>query len=151
METLSDLIQFLRDRYDDAERVAQATIHPGRTGEWTFVEYEEDGQRRWELTFDEIAPDLDDTLLMGPSTMRHIALHDPARVLREVEANRRILGEHPHVPAAPWGSDKATAVGCETCHDRSSEGVIGIGWCATVRALGTVHESHPGYRDEWKP
>ncbi|MFJ3968882.1 DUF6221 family protein [Streptomyces parvus] len=34
-----------------------------------------------------------------PTIAQHVALHDPARVLREIEAKRRILARHSH---APW-------------------------------------------------
>ncbi|MGW0801032.1 DUF6221 family protein [Streptomyces sp. NPDC002692] len=42
-----------------------------------------------------------------PAIGLHIALHDPARVLREVEAERRVLARHVLSPAAgdselPW-------------------------------------------------
>ncbi|WP_234017771.1 MULTISPECIES: DUF6221 family protein [unclassified Streptomyces] len=42
-----------------------------------------------------------------PTIALHVALHDPARALREVEAKRRVLARHALSPAAgdpelPW-------------------------------------------------
>jgi hypothetical protein len=71
----------------------------------------------------------------------HIARHDPARVLREVQAMRAILAAHPHV-TQPWG------FGCEVC-DNDDGNLLCTGWCPTVRALGTFYGDRPGYRQEW--
>ncbi|MFE4829970.1 DUF6221 family protein [Streptomyces sp. NPDC056672] len=39
------------------------------------------------------------TLRFHPTIALHVALHDPARVLREVEAKRRLLSRHVLSPA----------------------------------------------------
>lgn len=145
---MDDLVTWLRAQLDEDERVARATIHPDHTGEWElseYVEYGNDGDMaRWDLTLDEIAPPLYDTSGMGPSPMRHIARHDPARVLREVEAKRRILDLHRR-----GESDECVVcdVGAQSC------GCLGWGDypCATLRLLALPHANRPGYRDEWAP
>ncbi len=72
----------------------------------------------------------------------HIVRHDPARVLRDVEAKRRILDGH---KAGRYG-------GCVTCHPDSC-GCVGGGSypCDTVRLLALPYTEHPEYREEWCP
>jgi hypothetical protein len=75
----------------------------------------------------------------------HIARHDPARVLREVEAKRQILNEHPTLTAERV---------CTRCSDYAEPGEVFRavpGPCATVRLLALPYADHNDYREEWKP
>jgi hypothetical protein len=65
----------------------------------------------------------------SPGTRDHIVRHDPARVLREVEAKRAILHEHLEVEC------------CATCLDD-------VNGCPTFRALASAYPDCP---EEWKP
>lgn len=70
---------------------------------------------------------------------------DPDRVLREVEAKRRLLVEHPILTA--WRV-------CTRCSDYAEPGEIFrevSGPCATVRLLALPYADHDDYREEWKP
>lgn len=74
----------------------------------------------------------------------------PARVLREVEAKRAILGwHHPE-----WG-DYVDGDGIERatheCAECEPPGTPDNWPCRTVRALAAIWRDHPGYRPEWKP
>lgn len=124
-------LTWLRAQLDEDERVARATIHPNHTGEWVFgehVEWSAYGDRaRWELTLDEIAPTIWDTSGIGPSPLRHMARHDPARVLREIEAKRRILDA--------WDQD----------------GAFWPGGSDVPALLALPYADRPGYREEWRP
>ena len=102
-----DLITWLREQLDDEER---ATLEaPER--HWRFAGVEscqvyvphEDGGSR---TIAWCANGYDDDYINA----LHIARHDPARVLAEVEAKRRILELHQRVDARPdWaGAPHAT-------------------------------------------
>lgn len=82
----------------------------------------------------------------------HIARHDPSRVLREVEAKRRILSGH--VPEAFGGNTLPTGkVLCLSCATLNRhEQWTGRSYpCSTVLALATVWSDHPDYRTEWNP
>ncbi|HEX8005693.1 MAG TPA: DUF6221 family protein, partial [Trebonia sp.] len=73
----------------------------------------------------------------------HIARHDPARVLREVEAKRAILAQ-----IAPW-MDSAE-------DDHWYERGVGEqppyeGSVLLMKLLAAVWGGHPDYRSEWKP
>jgi hypothetical protein len=141
---VDDLAAFLAARLDEDEAAAKAAKAPSP---WKAAEHEADN---WIVTdaagepliYDEGTPSLEEAA--------HIARHDPARVLREVEAKRTILAEHdPCYPTYyPTPSGQPT---CGVCHSG------GFDWdperwpCATVRALAVVYGDHPDYRPEWKP
>jgi hypothetical protein len=62
----------------------------------------------------------------------HIARHDPARVLAECEAKRRIVEELRSITMGKWKAGEPWA-------DR----MLGI--------LALPYADHPDYREEWKP
>jgi hypothetical protein len=85
----------------------------------------------------------------GTRIAPHIARHDPARVLAEIEAKRRIMAEafhHAAVIDSEWGC----------CHDAEE---IEQGLCPEqhpdelplLRLLALPYASYPGYRPEWAP
>jgi hypothetical protein len=75
----------------------------------------------------------------------HIARHDPARVLAEVDAKRRILDEHKTY-------DVHSGFGCGICAFNGWDKVIEPeGWCTTVRLLALPYADRLGYRSEWAP
>ncbi|MFI6862633.1 DUF6221 family protein [Streptomyces sp. NPDC050421] len=117
MTPMDDLVQFLRDRLDDDEQTARAAHVPnwstdGRRGLHYGVE---DGWMADALT----TADAD-----------HIARHDPARILRDVEAKRRLIDwvlRWPMRPAPP----------------SSVDGVLEL--------LALPYADHEAYRDDWRP
>lgn len=82
----------------------------------------------------------------------HIARHDPARVLAECEAKRRIValherlsGEHATHPDFPDGSAACVACGW-------SDGWYAEPWpCETLKALAVPYADHPDYDESWRP
>lgn len=78
---------------------------------------------------------------------RHVqVLFDPARVLAEYDARRRIVAHHNRVPdgAGDGGGDR-----CSVC---TSSGPDAQGWpCLTLRLLALPYANRPGYRSEWRP
>jgi hypothetical protein len=84
----------------------------------------------------------------APVFQAHIARHDPARVLAECEAKRRIVerytesdrdansydSDNPNQPMSYW-TDWA---------DRHA-------WHEAVQILAAVYADHPDHREEWKP
>ncbi|QIP87619.1 hypothetical protein GLX30_30365 [Streptomyces sp. Tu 2975] len=153
-----DLVAFLRARLDEDEAIARGTARPlnwhqgpgDDDPEWVSDEmvlmwppefhtpYEQD--KHWRgLTAD------------PAGLAAHIARHDPARVLVEVEAKRRILDEH-----------QEGTLGCAVCaapedFDEDSEGNAewsrAAKWwpCPTLRLLALPYAYHPEYREEWRP
>jgi hypothetical protein len=114
---MDDLIAWLRAQLDDDERVAREagddamTWHPGA-----------------EAVYDDLR-----TLAVAPfggtlHEAQHIARWDPARVLAEVDAKRRILD--------------------------MVQGWMDAGYPTmdqALRLLALPYAQHEGYRDEWRP
>lgn len=149
---MSDLVEFLRARLDEDESTAEAARRQvaeracpppqvdewaARAGHWGVVPWLYSGRAEADLAQwgrVEIATLAND----------HVARHDPARVLAEVEAKCALLARHePHsmsgcrVCEAPhWGVQV-----CNHC-ERA--------WpCPDVRDLARIWRSHPEFREEW--
>ena len=69
-------------------------------------------------------------VIRGSYVARHIARHDPARVLRDVEADRKLIAAYEDVTefSDPW-----------------------IGLDLAVRIRAERFSGHPDYREEWRP
>jgi hypothetical protein len=81
----------------------------------------------------------------------HIARHDPARVLAEVEAKRQLLAGHEPVRGAiSWDVNGTPSYGliCEADSTDSEP----VPWpCRHARLLASPFAGHPDYREEWRP
>jgi hypothetical protein len=121
MSTLT-LVDFLRARLDEDEAVARAAT----SGPWSAVE---GSSGAWWVEL----PNLGDVALdLHGENARHIARHDPARVLADVKAKRAIVG---------LGICLACDVEGQPC-DHADE---------TLRHLASVYADHPDYDATWEP
>lgn len=79
----------------------------------------------------------------------HIARHDPARVLREVEAKRAVIATaflYEATIDGEWGCvHNADEIAAGRCPDIRPDKVY------ILRLLAAIYSDHPDYRDEWKP
>lgn len=141
-ETGTDgLVEFLRARLDEDEADAKRAV----PGPWAMV-----GEPRDTTVFSMPAG-----ISVAHGWLRdlaHIARHDPARVLAEVAAKRRILdeldamphalddGHHecPMVEPTAWKDPRCTCGQAELA-DR------------VLRLLALPYAGRPGYREEWQP
>ena len=116
---MSDALAWLRAQLDDDERVARAAErywHGVRIESATASE--EDHARRW----------------------------DPARVLAEIEAKRRILDLHPPREIGRWQVCAMCRPVGEYPEDATSEP-----WpCRTIRLLAQPYADRPGFPEEWR-
>jgi hypothetical protein len=75
--------------------------------------------------------------------VRHIARHDPARVLREVQAKRKVIELYEYAVAA-WLLDR----------DKPNPPTVHLGEKAmaeaVLQALALPYSGRPGYREEWR-
>lgn len=169
---MSDVVEFLKARLDEDEAAAKAAgwehpCPPCRSGQWQCV-----GVRH--LRYDNGAGEdvrvIDTT--GGPAMWHeqisvradnggvadHIARHDPARVLREVAAKRKVLDEHQCTterrdtprfdPSSGERYPDEHDVICNVCGwatDRAGSA------CLTIRFLAAVYSDHPDYDPEWAP
>jgi hypothetical protein len=130
-----DLAAFVAARLDEDEAVARAAT----PAPWEF-----EGD---DPTDDELYSTADDSMSTVAWTRdrqvangQHIARHDPARVLREVEAKRA------HLRA--W---EAIAVNFTTIGESEREFGARVALEAVLEADAAVWSDHADYRAEWKP
>jgi len=138
-----DLITWLRGQLDEDERVARAV----RDQRWVY--------RR---SYDSAAEQTDHVLVIGdraigadfgddpltPAEAEHIALHDPARVLAEVDAKRRILGWMVDDAGFDLPATKTQAMSSEEWYRVTVARV-------TIKLLALPYANRDGYREEWRP
>lgn len=127
---MDDLVQFLRDRYDLEEQVAK----DASPGPW-HINPEADEV----LAVDDIVV-AEGFALSGHqlrATTEHIARHDPARVLADIDGRRRIVDDYAYYTSIGGRTDAE--------HGRAE------GLTYTVQCLALTYSGHPDYRDEWRP
>lgn len=145
---MDELVAFLRARYDEVAALA-ASATQDTTGRWTARETDWGGGP--------VVEDECGALILPtdggarPYQYQHIAAHGPARVLREVEAKRRLVALHaPVTLRRRVGDQMGDVVACE--YDTDPDG---MGWidypCETLRLLALPYADHPEYRAEWRP
>lgn len=112
---MDELVVWLRAQLDEDERIARAATQ----GEWV-----------WSREF--VTPPGYHHRTVGPlepGDAAYIAAWDPARVLREIEAKRRIVDRY------AW------------LREHGDTG--GTAWVLPLLAL--PYADRPGYREEWRP
>jgi hypothetical protein len=160
--TAVDPAPFLTARLDEDEAAAKAAVPgPWRWGDWsaTFgtpevergtLEHSPEqgpfpGLVRREIKTTRVLS-LMDSLEIDPdqeASALHIARHDPARVLREVAAMRRIMERH-HDDGCGY------CAGCETSTRHSGiRELVPSGECPEKRDLAAIWCDHAEYRGEW--
>lgn len=157
MTDTSALVAFLRARLDEAQQAAQDALdsrHNGRP-DW-LVAIDVRDTINMVVVSDRPAEELnrasDGDLITGPyeyvvacgqqdfggdELARHIAMWDPARVLRQVAAGRAIIAAHLLWSDNPSGEMRDYGM---------EEGLE-----AAIRHLATVYAAHPDYRPEFAP
>lgn len=140
-----DLIAFLRARLDEDEAVARQTDADLQS------KLRSAGQSVVDIYGDPEPPedgvnDADRMWWIAKDAAAWIALHDPARVLHEVEAKRRIMECH-----EPWTASNGDTV-CGRCGREHIDGRPGGHFpCQTLRLLALPWADHPEFREEWRP
>jgi hypothetical protein len=145
---MNELITWLRAQLDDDERVARDAARED-TPPW-HLDYDDrgyDGKIRSAESYTVVHQE-DST--PGRVTAEHIARWDPARVLAEVDAKRRILDEHEAMAGDTYGQRAGQDV-CETCKESGSRYYHEPYPCPTVRLLALPFADRPGYQEGWRP
>jgi len=135
---MSDLVEFLRARLDEDEEAAQRMNrnrleHPGAHESWSVerVEREEHIYSKPKRSAFRPRWVIGRLVMDGSSTMAFIARNDPARVLADVAAKRRIVDTYQqyHAHVADFGSVNTLMF--------------------VMRVLALPYAAHPDYRQEW--
>lgn len=149
---MDDLTEFLRGRIaeDEAGVRALAEPHDWHTGPGDDPTWEDESTVYvWPPEFH--TPYEEDKhwrglTTSGPALAAYIARHDPDRVLREVEAKRRLVDRHrPDREYPEW---------CAACRQPEPGWEYGIPEefpCTTLRLLALPYADHPDYRPDWAP
>jgi hypothetical protein len=122
---VTDLIAFITARLDEDERVARDAT-PGPWTDFSSRSYGVEQAAEGRRVVAERVHDYDDAA--------HIARHDPARVLRDVAAKRRLLKE------CAWTANCG----------KPDSAVVGLA-VIVMRQLAAPYSGHPRYREEWRP
>jgi len=148
---MTDLITWLRAQLDVDERVAGSAT----SGPWTNDDpLARDGV--FAKAIEGCVVDCDYPH-MGPFAVHnatHIVRWDPARVLAEVEAKRRILDLHQRVDAHaannPSPSQQPACYGCGATF-QEEYAVPDANDCPVARLLALPYAHRPGYQEKWRP
>ncbi len=112
-----DLVTFLRARLDEDEQIANAAPRY----DWTIY----------------LAGDPQSGEETEQRVLDHVIRHDPGRVLREVEAKRRIVAHLASVSLSPWPI---------SLPDGYLEDAARL-----LKLLALPYADHPDYLPEWRP
>lgn len=133
---MDDLVQWLRAQLDEDEHAARAA--GGEAWQWEHGYGDMCNDRT--CPYGELATDEAVIMQVHGFDVRqddrqvadHIARHDPARVLREIDAKRRVIVGLQHLLR---GDDPfVTSIADDS-----------------LRALAEPYADRPGYRDQWRP
>lgn len=118
-----DLVQWLGAQLDEDEAIA---IRAAELGPWALGDSPDDDPKAV------YQGEYGSTLIEcpRPADAAHVARHDPARVLRDIDAKRQLLDDLVRA---------AESVGSEWFGDRA------------LHLLALPFADRPGYRDEWRP
>jgi hypothetical protein len=140
--SVDDLITWLRAQLDEDERVARACGDvpwvddvPGMV----HVDPAAIRDNKWDFGHLGYVAGADPSEL-GNAYRAHIARHDPAHVLREVEAKRKIVRECEN--QAAWESTTGRKYPATTAWALAD---------TTLRLLALPYADRPGYQDTWRP
>lgn len=140
------IVEFLEARITEDEVAAKAA----RPGPWFHDSNLTCGPRVPPDDFLMVPADPSDTI--GPCNdkipdqdSRHIARHDPARILREVAAKRAIIEAADEATGYDMQVDGEFRVGRR---DMTEEPYLGD---VILRALAASYADHPDFNEEWRP
>lgn len=161
---MRDIVTFLTAELDEDERIALATTACPVAGSWRGAQ--EKHSEDWSpLALIQGREEIDTPDYIGYSpgrpvivhaadwqheaedNLRHIARHDPARVLAEVAVKREILSSY--VAAKAQVESRLEASDGVKPTDLIASATLGA-LETIVRDLATVYADRPGYKAEWR-
>lgn len=152
---MTEIYEFLTARYDEVEAAANAAVEVDPAPWVADVVDEGDTGARSEHGFGVVvaadgSPLWDDegsrTLMMTAPTARHVAAHDPARVLADISARRKRLDMHR--PNTHW--EPRCMVCLSDRAGRLSDDWTPDAWpCKTILLDAASYTEHPDYQQKW--
>ena len=129
---MDELVQFLRARYDEEQRLAEGAAHH------TEPDWSDGGSYGESVTTEPRHVPVAVSPWGGAmldEVRAHIVCHDPARVLREVGAKRELL---------------RVAAAAHDYHETFTSG-FAAALEGTLRLFALAYADHPDYNAEWRP
>ncbi|CBG71888.1 hypothetical protein SCAB_48371 [Streptomyces scabiei 87.22] len=121
---MDDMVQWLGQQLDEDERIARVAT----PGPW---EQSGIGEYGWAVSFSRPGAGVEvEDSDQGRADADFIAAHDPARVLCEIDAKRRIIAAYENYDREAPELDVPESV---------------------LRLLALPYADRPGYREEWRP
>jgi hypothetical protein len=155
---MDDLAAFISARLSEDEAAAKAATARQPYDEWDAVGAggEDDvALSNWRVVAIAIPGLKPEHSPAARAVMRHIARHDPARVLREVAARRLMAKLHDRVHTCPVivpvANPSAFAEGMYVSDEYIDGDDPEVSPCTTLRAIAATWSDHPDYRAEWAP
>ncbi|GAA2946142.1 MULTISPECIES: DUF6221 family protein [Streptomyces] len=157
---MDNLVQFLRDRLDEDSRIAVDTESATEEGLHWYEHQRMPGDGRWTLIdeYDEDVAEVNCSVAGDAAVARHIARHDPTRVLREVEAKKEQLAAY---TTAVDQAEEAILLCKQSLADGKSMFMPEARRMTALHRRDVLHEvlhllalpyaDHPDYRQEWRP
>lgn len=142
---MTDITEFIRARLDEDEQTARATTEDTEAGRWSIDPYQAD----WATYIVDAHGHTVAPYEAGSPTEQvaaHIARHDPDRVLRGVEAKRRLIAGHIPGPEQP-DPDGEEGDTWRRCYGHEYVSYP----CSDLRDVASEWSDHPDYRQEWAP
>ncbi|WP_086559417.1 DUF6221 family protein [Streptomyces africanus] len=142
---MEDLVQWLSAQLNDDERIAREAT-PGPWAQSGIGEY------GWGVSFGRNGAGVEaDDSDQGRADAEHIAEHNPARVLREIEAKRQLIarggpfctsdcdepGNEPMDPDTNWATPLEHHLDCDAY--------------TAAAVLALPYADRPGYKENWRP
>jgi hypothetical protein len=136
---MNDLVRWYGEQLDEDERIAKAAT----PGPWVDQGgYVTDVGPKVQVTdYGTQDGEPEEDKPQGRADSAHIARHDPARVLREIDAKRQVLAAYEQASryaTTTWGQSNADQSRARTLDKM-------------VRLLASVYSDRPSYRSEWAP
>lgn len=151
---MADIVAFIEARLAEDEAVARKAA--GLVGVGAEARYYTD----WSYDREQFRVTTDGTSWInakdtGDACGEHIARHDPARVLREIAAKRRVLARHhpadkPNYRFRDTDSVTYVCVGCGYAGDNDDPNTDDINECPELREAASVWSDHPDYDPAWR-
>ena len=139
---MDDLVAFLRARLDEDEQAAHvaASANPGSPAtRWSAEKVDRQGTAGWRKVWGVVPERVQGNVLaicegdILPKVVTHVARHDPAHVLREVEAKRQLLAWIERT--GDWAAENNLWT-----YDRDEP----------LKVLALAYSDHPDYQESWR-
>lgn len=133
-------LNFLAARLDEDEQVAWAV--QDNSSPWTG-QWQAEGDAALRTYNGHVLAYRPDGSPFKPGVLAHMARHDPARALREVEAKRKIMKRHFRRRLPDWDREGQVGFECAQCLNEFP--------CLTLQLLAEPYSGHADYQPEWRP